>query len=137
MFIQILLRKIIHSIITILTQYLHTKTCRAFVASVIFCLVFNPVYAVEYGMLRYNDSVIDYSQINEQEKRLRADLLFKKATDTKDAKEKQDLLEQASGEYFLLTKIAPQNLYYMVRLARIYDLENKNSFAKGYFFNAS
>lgn len=66
----------------------------------------------------------------------RADYYFNKALKSKDKNEKQDFLEKASGEYFILTRIEPENVNYLVQMGRIYDIENNNKFAKGYFFNA-
>ena len=53
-----------------------------------------------------------------------------------DSKLKQNYLQKASGEYFILSQADPKDLYPIVQLARVYDLENKNQFAKAYFFQA-
>lgn len=95
-----------------------------------------PSFAVEYGTVKYNDSTIDYSVIDKSTVLNRADSYFEKALKATDKKEQENLLQKASGEYFILTRIEPQNLRYMVQMARIYDLENNNNYAKEYFFNA-
>lgn len=122
-----------------LTQFHHTKiyniACRT--ACLLVLLTFgSPVFAVEFGTIKYNDSIIDYSVIDKQSVLNRADNYFEHALKTTDKDEQAKLLQKASGEYFILTRIEPQNLRYMVQMARIYDLENKNSYAKEYFFNA-
>lgn len=94
------------------------------------------VFAVEFGTIKYNEAIIDYTVIDKPAVLNRADYYFDQAEKVSDEKERQDLLHKASGEYFILTRVEPQNLYYMVQMARIYDLENNNTFAKGYFFNA-
>lgn len=93
-------------------------------------------HAAEFGTIKYDDAVIDYSAIDKQAVLRRADYYFDKALKTDNKEKKQDLLRQASGEYFILTRIEPHNIHHIVQLARIYDIENKNSYAKGYFFNA-
>lgn len=65
-----------------------------------------------------------------------ADFYFNKAIEEQDKKLKQEYLQKASGEYFILTRVDHNNLYPIVQLARVYDIENQNSFAKAYFFQA-
>lgn len=123
----------------ILTQFQHIKIYKQIIptALAIFVLaVGSPVFAVEYGSIKYDGAVIDYSQINKPVVLRNAESYFEKAIKASDPATKQDFLQKASGEYFILTRIEPQNLYYMVQMARIYDLENNNRYAKEYFFNA-
>jgi len=122
----------------ILTRLRHTKIYNLALpaALIVLALIGSPVFAVEFGTIKYDDAIIDYSVIDKPAVIRRAESYFEQALKTSDSGEKQDLLHRASGEYFILTRIEPQNLYYMVQMARIYDLEDKNSFAKGYFYNA-
>ncbi len=96
----------------------------------------NIVGAVEFGAIKYHDTFIDYSNIDKVSTEKLADFYFNKALGSKNNDEKKDLLQKASGEYFILTQIEPDNLYPLVQLARVYDFENKNSYSKAYFFRA-
>lgn len=96
----------------------------------------NSVNAVEFGSIKYHNTFIDYSNINKASTEKLADFYFNKALNTKDKNEKSELLQKASGEYFVLTKLEPENLHPLVQLARVYDYENKNSYSKAYFFRA-
>lgn len=96
----------------------------------------NTVKAVEFGSIKYNNTFIDYSNIDKESTEKLADFYFNKALDSQNKDEKKELLQKASGEYFILTQIEPENLYPIVQLARVYDFENKNSYSKAYFFKA-
>lgn len=91
---------------------------------------------MEFGSVHYKDTFIDYSKINKESKLELADFYFNKALRTEDKEEKKALLQKAGGEYFILTRIDPKNLYAIVQMARVYDYENQNSYAKAYFFKA-
>lgn len=122
-----------------LKPFHHIKICNAAipaVAGVIALAIGSPVLAVEFGTVKYNDAVIDYSVIDETSVLKNAEYYFEQALDSSDQTTRLNFLQKASGEYFILTRIEPQNINYMVQLARIYDLEDNNSFAKEYFFNA-
>lgn len=138
MYIRIRQQKIIHSITILKKRYRLTKISRAIFAVIgAFLLgVNNCSNAVEFGTIKYNDAIIDYSTLDKQAVSERADYYFNRALKSKEAKEKQDFLERASGEYFILTRMDPENINYLVQMGRIYDVENENKFAKGYFFNA-
>lgn len=92
--------------------------------------------AIEFGSVQYGKNYIDYSGFDKSAVKKSADSLFNKALKTKDKTKKKELLEKAGGEYFILTKIEPNDLYAINQLARVYDYEGKNSYAKGYFNKA-
>lgn len=96
----------------------------------------NIASAINFGEIKYNDNFIDYSRIDNVQTLNAADYYFNKALNTSNKIEKKEYLKKASAEYFILTKFEPDNLYSIVQLARIYDLTEKNSYAKGYFFQA-
>ena len=96
----------------------------------------NNTFAMEFGSVHYKDAFIDYSKINKESTLELADFYFNKALNAEDKEEKNALLQKASGEYFILTRIDPKNLYAIVQMARVYDYENQNSYAKAYFFKA-
>jgi tetratricopeptide (TPR) repeat protein len=104
----------------------------------LFCINFpaNVVRASEFGEIRYNDTFIDYTKIDKSSTLKLADLYFEKALNARTEEEKATFLEKASGEYFILTQAEPRNLYPLVQLARVYDMEGQNSYAKAYFFRA-
>lgn len=144
MYIQTLQQRIIHSIITTLMQRQNTLIYNKKILTILFgaflllgsTCSFDKSYAVEYGAIKYNDAFIDYSKINKDETLKKADYYFNKALTTRDEKQKKDFLLRASGEYFILTQIDPKDLYPIVQMARVYDYEDQNSYAKAYFFKA-
>lgn len=96
----------------------------------------NKVYGVEFGTVHYNNALVDYSKIDKSSTLKLADSYFNKALNTEDKNEKNSLLKKASGKYFILTQMDPKDLYPIVQMARVYDFENQNSYAKAYFFKA-
>lgn len=98
--------------------------------------VSNIACASQFGEVEYNNKFIDYSKINKAETLKKADYYFNKALEEQDKDTQKNYLQKASGEYFILTQIEYNNLYPIVQMARVYDLENKNSYAKAYFFQA-
>ncbi len=96
----------------------------------------NKANAVEFGSIRYNNTFIDYSKIDKEPTLKLADYYFEKALNSRDDAEKKEFLLKASGQYFILTQKDPKDLYSMVQMARVYDYENQNSFAKAYFYKA-
>jgi tetratricopeptide (TPR) repeat protein len=93
--------------------------------------------AVEFGAVQYNnDTYIDYSEFDGALVKKTADVYFERALKSQDETQKKDFLKVAGGEYFILTKINPHDLYALDQLARVYDYEGKNSYAKGYFSKA-
>lgn len=105
-------------------------------AFIFFGSTYGIVYSSQYGEILYNDTYIDYSKIDIAGTLKSADFYFKKALDEKDEDLRNDYLQKASGEYFILSQADKKNLYPIVQLARVYDFENKNSYSKAYFFQA-
>lgn len=91
---------------------------------------------MEFGSIKYNDALIDYSKIDKVSTLKLADYYFNQALKTQDEDERKNLLQQASGNYFILTQTEPDNIYPIIQLARVYDYEKQNSFSKAYFFKA-
>lgn len=98
--------------------------------------VSNKVLAVEFGTVHYNDALIDYSKIDPESTLKFADFYFNKALNSEDKETKKSFLQKASGQYFILTQMDPKDLYPIVQMARVYDFEDQNSYAKAYFFKA-
>ena len=123
------------------TQFLHIQIYKVVILLISAFIIggstySNMAFAVEYGEIKYDNALIDYSAIDEKATLKSADYYFDKAINSKDEREKKDFLQKAGSEYFILTRVSPRNLYPMVQLARVYDYENQNSYAKAYFFNA-
>lgn len=98
--------------------------------------IHNTAFAVEFGEVNYNNALIDYSKIDKDSTQKLADYYFQKALESQTNSKKKEYLQKASGEYFILTKIEPHNIYPLVQLARVYDYEKQNSYSKAYFFRA-
>jgi len=98
----------------------------------------NTANAIEFGQIKYNNNneIIDYSKINKNEKQQLADNYLTKALTTKDLNEIKTYLKKAAAEYFIMTKLEPENIYPVIQLARIYDYLGENSYSKAYFFRA-
>lgn len=105
-------------------------------AFIILGSTYNTANAVEFGEVKYNNTLIDYSKIDKLSTQKLADYYFDQALKAQNPSDKKDFLQKASGEYFILSQIEPHNLYPLVQLARVYDFENKNSYSKAYFFRA-
>lgn len=120
------------------TQHHHIQIYKNLVLVISAFIIFGSTYtqtkAAEFGEIQYNNTFIDYSKIDINSTRKLADFYFDKAMNEMDSKLKQNYLQKASGEYFILSQAEPKDLYPIVQLARVYDLENKNQFAKAYFF---
>ena len=123
-----------------LTQLRHTLICKkillAISAFIICGSTFGLVYSAEYGEIQYNDKFIDYSKINKTATLKAADFYFNKALEEQDFDIKKGYLQKAGGEYFILTQADKNNLYPVVQLARVYDMEDENNYSKAYFHQA-
>ncbi len=107
------------------------------ISAFFFCGSTYNVQAVEFGEVQYNNNApIDYSNIDKGSTLKLADFYFEQAMNAKDEADTKNFLQKASGEYFILTRIDSRDLYSIVQLARVYDFENQNSYAKAYFFKA-
>ena len=88
-----------------------------------------PCYAVQKGSVEYNGVFVDYSKINYSELLKSADSHFSKFETDNDL----NLLTTSMGEYYILAKVKPNEIYPVVQLARTYDITNRNRKAKEYF----
>ncbi len=125
-----------------LTQLRHTQIYRVIVLLISAFIIYGSTYssnfacAVEFGEIQYDNALIDYTVIDKDATLKAADYYFEKALNSEDNQVKKEFLQKASGEYFILTRINPRDLYPIVQLARVYDFENKNNYSKAYFFKA-
>ena len=139
MFTQILRQKITLSTTTKQRQLHHTQIYRNLFILLSAFILFGSTYsseAVEFGAVKYNNAFIDYTKIDKESTLKLADFYFDKALNTQDFDEKKEFLQKASGNYFILTQLEPDNIYTTIQLARVYDYEKQDSFAKAYFYKA-
>lgn len=108
-----------------------------FLILIITSLLNTSVYAIQKGLLEYDDNRVDYSLMNPEPIQIEADYYLDTALATQDFKIQKQLLEVASGKYFLLSKINPQAITPYVQLARIYDITKHDKYAKEYFYKAT
>ena len=93
-------------------------------------------FAIEFGEIKYNNAPIDYSKVDKASTLKLADFYFNRALSSNSNSERTQYLQKASGEYFILSKTNPGELYPIVQLARVYDFEGKDRYSKAYFFQA-
>ena len=109
MYTQILLQRIIHSIIT-KQQQLHLTQIykKVFILLSAFILFGSTCSseAMEFGSVKYNNNtLIDYSKINKDSTLRLGDIYFSSALNAKDSETRKEYLQKASGNYFVLTQI--------------------------------
>ena len=96
------------------------------------------VNAIEYGSVHYDkkESSINYSAFDRDKTQKYADLFFNRAMKSKDEAFKKELLNEAAGQYYILSRIEPNDLDTLIQLGRIYDYDRKNNYSKSYFYRA-
>ena len=96
----------------------------------------NTSFAVQSGKVEYNSVLFDYKKLNFTQIQKEADnyfVMYKKST-TPESKEQ--FLNNASGKYYILTKVDNTRIEPYVQLGRIYDETNKPRLAKENFCKA-
>lgn len=77
---------------------------------------------------------VDYSKFNTEAIKSSADKFFQDALDSTDEKEKAENLKNAAAQYYILSNTDKSDSYPCIRLARIYDLQKNDAYAKAYFY---
>jgi len=77
---------------------------------------------------------VDYSKFNIESTKAAADKLFAAALETEDEDEKAQDLTNAAAQYYILTNLNKADTYPCIQLARIYDLQKNDAYAKAYFY---
>ena len=77
---------------------------------------------------------IDYSKFNKEITKNNADTLFQTALTTKDKDEQAQYLKNAAAQYYILSNFDKADSYPCIQLARIYDLQKNDAYAKAYFY---
>lgn len=85
--------------------------------------------AIEKASVKYEENLIDYSVLDADKILKEADTFFEKYETSSDSK----YLTTAMGQYYILTKIYPLEMYPTVQLARTYDEKKLDRLAKEYF----
>ena len=77
---------------------------------------------------------VDYSKFNTEAIKNSADKFFQDALNSTDEKEKAGNLKNAAAQYYILSNADKSDSYPCIRLARIYDLQKNDAYAKAYFY---
>lgn len=79
---------------------------------------------------------VDYSSVNLSATKTKADAYFELAQKTNSDIKRAKYLQKSAAEYYILLNAVSDDIVSCVRLARIYDMQNKDSYAKSYFYHA-
>lgn len=79
---------------------------------------------------------VDYSKFNIEKTKQAADDFFKRAQDAQDETKKEEFLKNAAAQYYILSNAETGNSYACIQLARVYDLQKNDKYAKAYFSRA-
>lgn len=102
-------------------------------------ILFNIVLCNQTAFAQNNEDAnlsVDFSKFNSETSRDSADYHFQKALDSDNPKEKEENLKKSAAQYYIVTNTDKSNPYAYIQLARIYDMQKKDSYAKAYFFRA-
>ena len=130
---------IIHSTIMIQQQNRHSRIYRFLFAFVllgaIVCqsLSFQNVYAKADEEKNLS---VDYSKFNKETTKNNADVLFQSALAAEDKEAQTQYLKNAASQYYILSNFDKSDSYPCIQLARIYDLQKNDAYAKAYFYRA-
>jgi tetratricopeptide (TPR) repeat protein len=77
---------------------------------------------------------VDYSKFNKETTKNNADTLFQSALATEDKEAQVQYLKNAASQYYILSNFDKADSYPCIQLARIYDLQKNDAYAKAYFY---
>lgn len=77
---------------------------------------------------------VDYSKFNIETTKNSGDTFFTMALEANNEEEKEQYLKNASAQYFILSNLDKSDTYPCIQLARIYDLQKNDAYAKAYFY---
>lgn len=115
------------------------QICKLAVAlSIVFCSLFaySSLEQQCYAKNSEQSLVIDYSHFDAGKVKETADNFFQSAVDSQNGEEKSEYLKNAAAQYYILSNINKSDLYPYIQLARIYDMQKNDSYAKAYFYKA-
>ncbi len=105
------------------------------VIAILFATI-NTSFAVQSGKIEYNSVLFDYTKLNFSEIKKEADDYFVMYRKSKTPESRELFLNNASGKYYILTKIDNTRIEPYIQLGRIYDEKNKPRLAKENFCKA-
>lgn len=94
-----------------------------------------PLFAAQTARIEYIPQ-IDYSQINAEEMEKEAYGLYTIAMESTIAEERERNIIKALGLYRALLSKEPENVFYCLRLAELYDIYGKDRYAKEFYYRA-
>ena len=107
---------------------------------ILFCflvLTFNYFYNQSAAQSSDDKNILlDYSKFDDADSKSKADNYFYLALNSKNEVEKSDYLRQALALYYIVVNIDKADVDSYVKLARIYDIQKNDSYAKAYFYRA-
>lgn len=99
-------------------------------------LSINTSFAVQSGKVEYGSVLFDYKKLNFNQIKKEADAYFSLYEANTSQQSKEELLNYASGKYYILTKVDNSRIEPYVQLGRIYDATNKPRLARENFCKA-
>lgn len=79
---------------------------------------------------------VDYSNVNLSETKTKADAYFELAQRTDSNTKRAKYLQKSASEYYILVSASPDDIDACIRLARVYDMQSRDNYAKSYFYHA-
>ena len=79
---------------------------------------------------------VDYSNVNLSETKTKADAYFELAQRTDSNLKRAKYLQKSASEYYILVSASPDDIDACIRLARVYDMQGRDNYAKSYFYHA-
>lgn len=79
---------------------------------------------------------VDFSKFDSERSKNTADYFFQKALESDNTNDKEENLKKSAAQYYIVTNTDKANPYAYIQLARIYDMQKNDSYAKAYFFRA-
>lgn len=79
---------------------------------------------------------VDYSSVNLSATKTKADAYFELAQKTNSDIKRVKYLQKSAAEYYILLNAVNDDIVSCIRLARIYDMQKKDNYAKSYFYHA-
>jgi hypothetical protein len=99
-------------------------------------LTINTSFAVQSGEVEYNSVLFDYSKLDFAKIQKEADTYFALAKKSNTPESREQYFNDASGKYYILTKVDNTKIQPYIQLGRIYDEKNKPRLAKENFCKA-
>lgn len=104
----------------------------------IFTSFFNPSFSIEgRGGLDYEANRFNYSSLDLNKLKTSGNNYFNQGINARRKFEREQAFNSAIGEYSLMLKTEPRNMFAMVQIARVYDMLGQDKLASNYFIHAT